>query len=152
MKKILFFIFVLFYTNVYALDNQIEEIVKNLTKNQNVKIKNLHFLFIPVDKKTRPLKDMVRESIFNILNHSNLLKKEIDKCYVLDLFSGIGSFGLEAISRGAKKVVFYEDYKPAIHLLTKNINNLKFDQKAEVKKINIYSYISIIYKFKKIYD
>jgi len=107
-------------------------------------------IFIPVDKKTRPLKNMVRESIFNILNHSNLLKKEIDKCYVLDLFSGIGSFGLEAISRGAKKVVFYEDYKPAIHLLTKNINNLKFDQKAEVKKINIYnnnSFINLDYKF-----
>ena len=60
-------------------------------------------ILTPVDKKTRPLRDMVRESIFNILNHSDLLKFKLDKCTVLDLFSGVGSFGLEAISRGAKK-------------------------------------------------
>ena len=105
---------------------------------------------IPMDKKTRPLKDRVRESIFNIIEHSNLFKLKFNQSTVLDLFSGVGSFGLEAISRGAKKVVFYEDYKPAMHLLTKNINNLKFDQKAEVKKINIYnnnSFINLDYKF-----
>ena len=61
----------------------------------------------PINKKTRPLKDMVRESIFNILNHSNLLSVELKECLVLDLFSGVGSFGLEAISRQAKKVIFY---------------------------------------------
>ena len=49
---------------------------------------------------------MVRESIFNIIDHANLLSKKLSKCYVLDLFSGIGSFGIEAISRGAKLVVF----------------------------------------------
>ncbi len=96
-------------------------------------------ILIPKDKKTRPLKDMVRESIFNIIEHSNLLKLNLKDCNVLDLFSGVGSFGLEAISRGAKKVVFFEDYEPAISLLNKNINDLSFNQESEIYKKNIYN-------------
>ena len=64
----------------------------------------------PTDKTTRPLKDMVRESIFNILEHSNLSKKKILKSTVLDLFSGCATFGLECISRGALKVIFVEKF------------------------------------------
>ncbi len=92
----------------------------------------------PADKKTRPLKDMVRESIFNILNHSSLLQIDFNESVVLDLFSGVGSFGLEAISRGAKKVVFYENYKEVSKLLMKNLETLSFDNKAEIHTKNIY--------------
>ena len=53
---------------------------------------------------TRPLKDVVRENIFNILNHSKKINVKIENANVLDLYSGIGSFGLECLSRGAKKV------------------------------------------------
>ena len=59
---------------------------------------------LPIDKKTRPLKDMVKESLFNILNHSNLLDQNLRQCVVLDLFSGVGSFGIEAISRGVQRL------------------------------------------------
>ena len=58
-------------------------------------------IYLPKDKKTRPLRDIVKESIFNILNHSNNLSFRIEDSEVLDLFSGSGSFGLECISRGA---------------------------------------------------
>ena len=61
----------------------------------------------PKDKLTRPLKDLTKESIFNILNHSNLLNLDLKKSNVLDLFSGVGSFGLECISRGALSVTFF---------------------------------------------
>ena len=54
--------------------------------------------------KTRPLKDSVKESLFNILKHSNLINIKIEKSYVLDLYSGVGSFGIECISRGANEV------------------------------------------------
>ena len=64
----------------------------------------------PLDKSTRPLKDLVRESIFNILEHSKNEKIDLNNAIVLDLFSGIGSFGIECLSRGAKKVFFYENY------------------------------------------
>ena len=68
----------------------------------------------PKDKYTRPLKDLTKESIFNIMEHSNLLKFSFEKSRVLDLFSGVGSFGLECISRGAKKVIFFENYSETI--------------------------------------
>ena len=54
----------------------------------------------------RPLKDKVRESIFNILQHSKFVKIKINDANILDLYSGIGSFGIESISRNAKKITF----------------------------------------------
>ena len=54
-------------------------------------------LFLPQDKNTRPLKDLVKESIFNLLEHSPQIKKKIKDASVLDLFSGSGAFGLECI-------------------------------------------------------
>ena len=86
-------------------------------------------VLIPKDKKTRPLKDMVKESIFNIIKHSDLLRSKFDQCVILDLFSGVGSFGLEAISRGAKKVIFFENFKPTLDMLNKNIKSLSFEKK-----------------------
>ena len=79
----------------------------------------------PVDIKTRPLKDLTKESIFNILQHSNKFNINIDKSIVLDLFSGVGSFGIECLSRKAKKVFFVENYKNVLPVLEKNLLNLK---------------------------
>ena len=67
-------------------------------------------LLIPLDKSTRPLRDMVRESIFNIFDHSSKVSKNINNSKVLDLLSGTGSFGIECLSRGAKEVIFFENY------------------------------------------
>ena len=90
------------------------------------------------DKKTRPLKDRVRESIFNILDHSNLIEKKLTNCNILDLFSGVGSFGLEAISRGAKRVNFFESYQPSLDILEKNLESLNFQNYAQIYKKDIY--------------
>ena len=68
---------------------------------------------------TRPLKDSVKESIFNIVTHSQLVDVVLDNSKILDLYSGIGSFGLEALSRGARKVTFIERNKDAINILKK---------------------------------
>ena len=70
-----------------------------------LKNKKLHF---PKNLKTRPLKDSVRENIFNILSHSNNVGFDIKNSEVLDLYAGTGSFGLECVSREASKVVFVE--------------------------------------------
>ena len=56
-------------------------------------------LFFPKNLKTRPLKDSVRENIFNILNHSNSIDINIKESNILDLYSGTGSFGLECLSQ-----------------------------------------------------
>ena len=63
---------------------------------------------------TRPLKDAVRENVFNILSHSNLLNINLEKSNILDLYSGIGSFGLECISRGASRITFVEQNEKVI--------------------------------------
>ena len=90
----------------------------------------------PLDKFTRPLKDITKESIFNILKHSNLIKTNIENSKVLDLFSGTGSFGLECISRGAEKVFFCENYDKAINILEKNIKHLGCSNNVSVIKEN----------------
>ena len=68
-------------------------------------------ILLPKDKLTRPLRDLVKESIFNLLEHSNKIKITLNNSNILDLFSGSGSFGLEAYSRGARQITFIENYK-----------------------------------------
>ena len=84
------------------------------------------------DKKIRPLKDMVKESIFNFLIHSNKISLQLEQANVLDLYSGTGSFGLECISRGAAEVIFIEKEKEAIKILEKNIEKLKVKNKTKI--------------------
>ena len=78
-------------------------------------------IYEPKDLKTRPLKDLTKESIFNILKHSNKINVKIENSYILDLYAGVGSFGIECLSRGAKKVVFIENYKEVLPILKKNL-------------------------------
>ena len=98
---------------------------------------------LPNDKYTRPLKDLTKESIFNILQHSTLLSVTLEKSKILDMFSGVGSFGLECISRGAKKVVFLENYTEAIKILKKNIKDLSCENKAKIITKNIFNIKSL---------
>ena len=86
-----------------------------------LKGKSINFL---KNSTTRPLKDSVKENIFNIIMHSKFFNVEIKDSYVLDLYSGVGSFGLECISRGAKKVTFVEQDKIAYETLKKNLKQL----------------------------
>jgi len=91
-----------------------------------------HSLYIPKDKNTRPLKDQVRESIFNLLTHSHKILLQLKQSNVLDLYAGTGSFGLECLSRQAKSVCFIEKKKDAIEILEKNIKKLKVKNKIKI--------------------
>lgn len=93
----------------------------------------------PNDNLTRPLKDLTKESIFNILSHSNKFDIRIKNSKVLDLFAGTGSFGLETLSREASFVTFVENYTNIINVLKKNILSCKVDDACEIiqKEINI---------------
>ena len=93
----------------------------------------------PKDKKTRPLKDLTKESIFNIIKHSNKFKVDFSNSSILDLFAGVGSFGLECLSRGVKKVVFIENYPGVVPLLKKNLLSLNSIKNYEVIEKNIYN-------------
>ena len=92
----------------------------------------------PKDIKTRPLKDLTKESIFNILQHSNKIKINIEKSNVLDIFSGVGSFGLECLSRGVLKVTFIENYKKVLPILKKNLDNFKSISNYKIIESNAY--------------
>ena len=96
-------------------------------------------ILTPNDIKTRPLKDLTKESIFNILKHSNKFNVEIKNSVVLDLFAGVGSFGIECLSNEAKYVTFVENYNGVLPILKKNLSNLKLDKKYEVMEQNIFT-------------
>tara|TARA_Y100000816_G_scaffold144888_1_gene102776 strand:+ start:6211 stop:6780 length:570 start_codon:yes stop_codon:yes gene_type:complete len=94
-------------------------------------------LLEPKDNETRPLKDLTKESIFNVINHSNKFEINIKNACVLDLFSGIGSFGIECLSRGASHVTFVEKYNLALPILKKNIIDLKSNVSYEIIESDI---------------
>ena len=97
-------------------------------------------IFESLDKNTRPLKDLVKESILNILEHSKEANIKINNSIVLDLFSGTGSFGLECISRGASKVYFVENYNQSLEILYKNITKLKCEKKTKVFNKDVFNF------------
>ena len=91
-----------------------------------LKGKNLSFIN---SQTTRPLRDMVKEGVFNILEHSKLVDVKIKNSEILDLYSGVGSFGIECISRNAKHVTFVEQNIDAQSILVKNFEKLLIKEK-----------------------
>ena len=89
------------------------------------------------NSNTRPLKDNVRENIFNILLHSNKFKIEIENSNVLDLYCGIGSFGIECLSRGAEQVTFIDQDLKASNILKQNFGKLSILNKSKILLSNI---------------
>ena len=74
-------------------------------------------LLSPTTDVSRPITDRVKESLFNVLQKYDLPAEKI----VADLFSGVGSLGLESLSRGARFVTFVEKDKKIADILKKNI-------------------------------
>ena len=77
-------------------------------------------------EKTRPTLDRVKESLFNII------QSKITDCIFLDLFSGSGAIGLEAASRGAKKVILCDNSKEAVQIIKKNIEKTHTEKQVEL--------------------
>ncbi len=75
---------------------------------------------------TRPTLDRVKEALFNIIQN------EIPDSIFLDLFSGSGAIGLEAASRGAKKVILCDKSKEAIQIIKKNVEKTHLKEKIEL--------------------
>ena len=97
-------------------------------------------IFLPKDKNTRPLRDLVKESIFNLIQHSKKFNCSLENSNILDLFSGVGSFGLECISRNSKKVIFFENYNEALSILKKNLKLLNIEDKYEIIKNDFFKF------------
>jgi 16S rRNA (guanine966-N2)-methyltransferase len=83
----------------------------------------------PAGRNTRPTLDQVKESMFNIIG------MKVINAVVLDLFSGSGALGIEALSRGAKKVYFNDLSISAIATIKDNLKSLGVDEDYEVTKL-----------------
>jgi 16S rRNA (guanine966-N2)-methyltransferase len=98
---------------------------------------------------TRPLRDFVKESTFNVLIHSNLINIPLENANVLDLYCGVGSFGIECVSRGVKKTTFVEKDKEALKMLKKNITHLKIEKKSIIFETKVVSFLNHLNKNEK---
>lgn len=87
-------------------------------------------LVAPKTLRVRPALDKVKGAIFNILF-------DVEDRRVLDLFAGSGSIGIEALSRGAKRAVFVEEWPPAVATIYKNLEHTRLKGSARVMKMKV---------------
>jgi 16S rRNA (guanine966-N2)-methyltransferase len=80
----------------------------------------------------RPTSDFVREAIFNIL------RDRVEDRLVYDVFAGTGALGLEALSRGATRVVFVEHNRDAVGLIKRNLAALRYEDRGSLVPIDAY--------------
>jgi 16S rRNA (guanine966-N2)-methyltransferase len=78
------------------------------------------------DARTRPMKDRVREAVFNLLGPG------VKGSHAIDLFAGTGALGLEAISRGAVRATLIERHLPTTRLIEQNAATLGVTSQVEV--------------------
>ncbi|NLG04977.1 MAG: 16S rRNA (guanine(966)-N(2))-methyltransferase RsmD [Clostridia bacterium] len=84
----------------------------------------------PIGTDTRPTYDRTKETLFNVL------MPWISQSRFLDLYSGSGAIGIEAISRGAKEAYFVEKSPEAVKIIEDNISHCKFDSQSNVMRMD----------------
>lgn len=92
----------------------------------------------PEGMETRPTTDRIKETLFN------MLQTKVGGCVFVDLFSGSGGIGIEALSRGAKKAYFVEYDKKALACIKDNLNFTKFNDRAMVISADVCSAVDRI--------
>lgn len=101
----------------------------------------------PKGMDTRPVTDKIRQALFNIWQF------RIPESSFLDLFSGSGSMGLEALSRHAKHVVMVEKGKEAADVIRKNIKACHFEKRnVQVKEQDVFEAIKQLQKQNQTFD
>ncbi|MFI3201338.1 MAG: 16S rRNA (guanine(966)-N(2))-methyltransferase RsmD [Eubacteriales bacterium] len=88
--------------------------------------------------QTRPTQDRVKETLFNMIHQG------MQGCIFVDLFSGSGAIGIEALSRGASHAYFVESNHKACDIIKENLAFTKLMQQATVKNQEVLSAISTI--------
>ena len=85
---------------------------------------------------TRPTTDRIKETLFNMIND------RMYDCRFLDLFSGSGAIGIEALSRGAREAVFFENNKKAVSCIKENLKFTKLIDRAQIIERNAESAVA----------
>lgn len=89
------------------------------------------------DRSIRPTTDRAKQTIFDILS----TRIDFEDIEVLDLFAGSGSLGLEALSRGARSVVFVEKSRTSITVLERNIASLGCEEPCTIHQADVFWYL-----------
>ena len=84
---------------------------------------------------TRPTADKYKETLFNCI------QMDVPDSYFLDLFSGSGAIGIEALSRGARRAVLVENSRDALAVIKQNVHFTKFEDEAEIVHGDVISYL-----------
>jgi 16S rRNA (guanine(966)-N(2))-methyltransferase RsmD len=92
-------------------------------------------LLSPKTQVSRPITDRVKESLFSVLYKYDLPDGKV----VADLFSGVGSLGLEALSRGAASVTYVEQDTKIITILKKNIKKAGYVKESKIIRANAFN-------------
>ncbi|MCY6483990.1 16S rRNA (guanine(966)-N(2))-methyltransferase RsmD [Clostridium aestuarii] len=100
----------------------------------------------PDGMQTRPTLDRVKENIFNIIQN------RVVDAVVIDVFSGTGSLGLEAASRGAKECYLVDKHPTTFKFLKQNVINLKFEDKCKCLNMDSYDSLKEMCRKNKIFD
>lgn len=89
----------------------------------------------PESQSTRPTTDKVREAVFNALGSLDAVEDAV----VVDLFAGTGAMGIEALSRGARRCIFFETDRAALSVLKRNLETLGLTERSEVRPVDAVS-------------
>ena len=95
-------------------------------------------LIAPEGLDTRPITAMMKEALFSMWQF-----QLVDSSF-LDLFAGSGSMGIEAISRGTKKVVFVEKAKKACDVIKKNLKNCNFNSGYNLYQDDVFNRVELL--------
>ena len=89
---------------------------------------------VPGDQ-TRPVRDQVKEALFNILGSA------IQDSEFLDLFAGTGSVGIEALSRGAAGATFVEKHPTALRTIRENLELTQLSERASLVQADVFEWV-----------
>lgn len=103
-------------------------------------------LVAPQGKEVRPTTDRIKETLFNIIQN------DLYDCSFLDLFSGSGGIGIEALSRGAKEAVLVDKNKEALRCIEYNLEHTRLTEEAEVLPMDVLQAIRNLSKRNKHFD
>ena len=103
---------------MYGGDKKFMRVIAGIAKG--------HKLEAPEGLTTRPTTDRIKETLFNMMAF------DLPECKFLDLFSGSGAIGIEALCRGAAEAVFVDSHKEAQNVIHKNLAHTKLSEKATV--------------------
>lgn len=103
-------------------------------------------LVTPSGDRTRPTTDRIKETLFNIL------QTEVIQARFLDLFSGSGGIGIEALSRGASECVFVENNKEAVQCIKTNLKNTRFTDCSQVMAMDVMQAIRRLDSLNRAFD